>query len=65
MEHQHKTKNNSMTTSKKVLAALEESLKFVEEQREAGLDVDYEFDLISEAIAAMHGDSACFPTDFN
>jgi len=44
----------NLTTSKKVLVALEESLKFVEEQREAGLDVDYEFDLISEAIAAMH-----------
>jgi hypothetical protein len=52
-------------TTSKVLFALQESLLFIEEQREAGLDVDYEFDLISEAIAAMRGDTeSCFPTDF-
>ncbi len=38
------------------MLALQESLKFVEEQR-VGLDLDYEFDLISEAIAAMREDA--------
>jgi hypothetical protein len=53
------------TTSEKVLFALQQSLLFIEEQREGGLDVDYEFDLISEAIAAMYADpESCFPTDF-